>query len=458
MSSSVWRVSANAKIKMRAKIEKIYKAEAGRVLATLMRLFQRFDTAEEALQEAFLAAVKKWPLEGIPRNPYAWLVSAGKFKAIDAIRRSGREKELLEQSYDLSESQQAGSGETNDPALAQAEQMQWEQILAEDDQLRLIFFCCHPLLPRDSRIALSLKEVCGMNTAEIARAYLLPVETVKKRIARAKTKIRESDIRFEIPSKGELSRRIDAVLQVVYLIYNQGYAITGDSGIPKKTSEGFNVKLTAAKSSPTLTPVLTQKALYLSRTTARLMATPDSLGLLALLLLLESRNRSRQTPGGEIIPLERQDRSLWNRGLIREGIQLIQSAMMSGRPGPYVIQAAIAATHAVADSVQNTDWKLIVDYYDMLFAMQPSPVIALNRAIAVGMKTGPRQAFDLLLDLGKDERLKSYHPLYAAKAEFAKRLRLKDEAAAAYRTAIRLAPGLAEKQYLKNELAKIESF
>ena len=402
-------------------IGRIYKAESGRVLANLIRILGDLDLAEEALQEAFSVAMEKWPLEGVPENPYSWLISTGKFKAINALRRVGRGKELVAENF------------ANEEEIS-IDQLPWEKYLVEDDQLRLIFFCCHPLLPLDSRIALSLREVCGMSTLEIARAYLVPIETIKKRISRAKTLIKETNIPFEIPSKAELNRRIGAVLHVVYLIFNEGYsASSGENHIRKE---------------------LTDEAIFLNRKLVDLIATPESLGLLALLLLQESRRVSRVTQSGDLIPLEDQDRSLWDQALIREGVQLIQTAVMSGRLGPYTLQAAIASVHALADSLENTQWELIVGYYDMLLSMNPSPVIELNRAIAVGMHKGPAAGLEIIEDLVNSEKLHTYHTLYAAQAEFSKKLGLKEKAIEAYRRAIKLARQAPEQRYLKKQLSE----
>jgi RNA polymerase sigma-70 factor (ECF subfamily) len=407
-------------------IGKIYKAESGRVLAGLIRILGDLDLAEEALQEAFSVAMEKWPIEGIPKNPYSWLVSTGKFKAIDAIRRIGRGKELIAGIVSLEEEDLNGSA---------IEQVDWEKHLIEDDQLRLIFFCCHPLLPMDSRIALSLREVCGMSTLEIARAYLVPVETIKKRISRAKALIKEKKIPYEIPSKAELSDRVDAVLRVIYLVFNEGYsASSGEDHIRKDLSE---------------------EAIFLSRKLVELVSIPESLGLLALLLLQESRREARVAKTGDLIPLEDQDRSLWDQKLIREGVQLIQTAVMSGRLGPYTLQAAIASVHALADSVQNTQWELIVGYYDMLLSINPSPVVELNRAIAVGMHKGPKAGLAIIDRLMKNKKLNSYHVIYAAQADFCKKLRLIDKAIDAYQRAIELVRQEPEKRYLKKQLSEI---
>jgi len=408
------------------KIGKIYKAESARVLASLIRILGDLDFAEEALQEAFTIAMEKWPIEGIPKNPYSWLVSTGKFKAIDSIRRLGRGKELVLENAPLE--QEVIIKETFD-------QLDWEKTLAEDDQLRLIFFCCHPLLPLDSRIALSLREVCSMSTTEIARAYLLPVETIKKRISRAKALIKEKSIPYEIPSQIELNNRMNAVLHVIYLIFNEGYsASSGEDHIRKE---------------------LTEEAIYLSRQLVKLIPTPESLGLLALLLLQESRRESRVEKNGDLIPLEDQDRSHWDQDLIQEGVQLIQQAVMSGRLGPYTLQAAIASVHALADSVQNTQWDLIIGYYDILLSINPSPVVELNRAIAVSMHDGPEAGLAIIEEILKNEKLKSYHFIYAVQADLCRKIGLKEQAIKAYLRAIELVTQEPESRYLKKQLSEI---
>lgn len=411
---------------IKIEIGKIYKSESGRVLASLIRILGDLDLAEEALQEAFNAALEKWPKEGIPKNSYSWLVSTGKFKAIDSIRKLERGKELLAENLIL-------NNEIFDAGLTDSQI--WESHLVEDDQLRLIFFCCHPLLPLDSRIALSLREVCGMRTKEIARAYLVSLETIKKRISRAKALIKEKKIPYEIPSKFELKNRMDAVMHVIYLIFNEGYsASSGEDHIRKE---------------------LTEEAIFLSRKLVELISSPDSLGLLALLLLQESRRESRVTKNRDLIPLEKQDRSLWDQKLIQEGVQLIHQAVMSGRLGPYTLQAAIASVHAVADSVQNTQWDLIIGYYDMLLSINPSPVVELNRAIAVGMHEGPKAGLDIVHRLLKNEKLSSYHLIYSAQADLSKKLGLKEGAIKAYRRAIELVRQEPELRYLEKQLSEI---
>ena len=407
-------------------VGRIYKKESSRVLASLIRILGDLDLAEDALQEAFSVAMETWPLEGLPKNSYAWLVSTGKFKAIDSIRRLGRGNELLAEQFSL-----------NDKKLTQGyvEQLDWDTNFVEDDQLRLIFYCCHPLLPLDSRIALSLREVCALSTAEIARAYLVSIETIKKRITRAKALIKEKNIPYEIPSKSELSNRMDAVLRVIYLIFNEGYsASSGEDHIRQE---------------------LTGEAIYLSRHLVDISPTPENMGLLALLLLQDSRREARATEDGDLIPLENQDRSLWNQHLIREGVQLIHHSVMSGRLGPYTLQAAIASVHAVADSVQNTQWELIIGYYDMLLSIHPSPVIEMNRAIAVGMHEGPEAGLTIINHLLKNEKLSAYHLIYAVQAEFSKKLGVIDDAIEAYQRAIELVSQEPEKRYLIKQLAEI---
>lgn len=404
------------------RIAEIYKSESRRVLATLIRLLGDFDHAEEALQEAFSAALESWPREGIPRNPRAWLVSTGRFKGIDSIRRLGRGKELLLES-------------ARDRSQSFADPEDWDGEVVEDDQLRLIFTCCHPLLPIDARIALSLREVCGMTTDEIARAYLVSGEAMKKRISRAKALIRENRIPYEIPSRTELSKRLDSVLHVVYLLYNEGYVATsGDDHIRRD---------------------LASEAVFLSRHVADLIPVPEAIGLLALLLFHESRSAARIDGCGDLIPLERQKRSLWDGKLITEGLQLVQRAAMSGRIGSYTIQAAIASVHAVADSVESTNWGLIVNYYDMLLDLQTSPVVELHRAIALGMRDGPEAGLIIIDRLIESGTLATYHLAHAAKADLARRLGCLEEAVKSYRRAMELVRQEPERRYLERRLAEI---
>ncbi len=407
---------------LQSEIAEIYKSHSGRVLATLVRLLGDLDLAEEALQEAFAAALETWPREGLPHNPAAWLISAGRFRAIDSLRRDARRRELLRERIDTTD-------------LHTTPKPEWDDGIAADDQLRLIFFCCHPLLPADSRIALALRDVCGMRTDEIARAYLVGPETIKKRIARAKTLFRRNNIPYEVPAATEIGARLNTVLHVVYLIFNEGYS--------------------AAVGAERIHRDLTDEAIFLARTIADLTKAPESFGLLALFLLQEARRSSRTDANGDIIALENQDRSLWNQSLIREGVQLIQRALMSGRVGPYTLQAAIASVHAQADSVGNTQWDLIVDYYDMLQQLNKSPVVELNRAIALSMLNGPAAGLELLEQLSTSGELQSYHLLHAAKADLLFKLNRFEEASTACSRAIELVGQDAERRYLERRLQQI---
>ncbi len=403
-------------------VAELYRTESRRVLATLVRLLGDFDLAEEALQEAFRAALEQWPKEGLPRNPRAWLVSTGRFKGIDAVRRRGRHEALLA----------SVARETRETYLDPEE---LDDEILPDDQLRLIFTCCHPALPQDGRIALALREVCGLTTEEIARAFLVTPETMKKRIARAKDRIRREHIPYEVPSRAELARRLAAVLQVVYLVYNEGFVATAGQALSRRD--------------------LAEDALDLGRLIVDLLPEPEAIGLLGLMLLHESRRAARADERGDVIPLEDQDRSLWNRELIAKGTSLVHRALLSGRFGSYTLQAAIAGVHAVAPSVQATDWAQIVRLYDMLVEAGPSPVVELNRAIAVAMRDGPAAGLaliDALLDRGE---LVDYHPAHAVRADLNRRLGRVDKAAASYRRALKLARQEPERRFLERRLAEI---
>jgi len=403
-------------------VAELYRTESRRVLATLVRLLGDFDLAEEALQEAFRAALEQWPREGMPRNPRAWLVSTGRFKGIDDVRRRGRHEALL--AAVAQETREA----TLDPEGLDDETLQ-------DDQLRLIFTCCHPVLPQDGRIALALREVCGLTTEEIARAFLVPPATMTKRIARAKDRIRKERIPYEVPSRSELANRLAAVLQVVYLVYNEGFVTTAGQALSRRD--------------------LAEDALYLGRLIADLLPDPEAIGLLGLMLLHESRRPARADARGDVIPLEDQDRSLWNHEFIEEGISLAHRALLSGRFGSYTLQAAIAAVHAVAPSVAATDWGQIVRLYDMLLETGPSPVVELNRAIAVAMRDGPSAGLALIDALLENGELADYHPAHAVRADLNRRLGRNDEAAASYRRALTLARQEPERRFLKKRLAEI---
>jgi RNA polymerase sigma-70 factor, ECF subfamily len=394
----------------------LYRDESRRVLATLIRLLGDFDTAEEALQEAFQAALEQWPREGVPRNPRAWLVSVGRFKGIDALRRRGRRDAIL------------ASVARDQPEL-RIDPESWVEEAIQDDQLRLIFTCCHPLLVQDDRIALALREVCGLTTEEIASAFLVTTQTMTRRITRAKERIRKKRIPYEIPSRDELAHRLDAVLNVVYLVYNEGY------------SDG--------------SADLALDALHLARLIADLLPEPEALGLLALLLLHESRGAARTDAAGDLVALQDQDRSCWNAVQIAEGVALTQRALLSGRFGSYTLQAAIAAVHATAATVEATDWAHIVRLYDMLLQANPSPVVELNRAIAVAMAEGPEAGLGLVDALLARGELLDYPPTHATRADLNRRLGRTPEALASYGRALELAGREAERRFLRRRIAEI---
>jgi RNA polymerase sigma-70 factor (ECF subfamily) len=405
-------------------VNAVYTSESRRVLATLIRLLGDFDAAEEALHDAFRAALEQWPREGVPANPRAWLVSAGRFKAIDAMRRRARFVE-----FDSA----AEGGEVeiavDDPnAWADAESV-------EDDRLRLIFTCCHPVLPPDGQVALTLREVCGLTTEEIARAFLTPAPTLAQRIVRAKAKIRDAKIPYQVPAPAELPARLDAVLRVIYLVFNEGYTATSGDAVTRHD--------------------LSSEAIRLGRLLVALLPEPEAIGLLALMLLHESRRAARSTPDGELILLDDQDRSLWNRTLIAEGIRLVEQALSRGPAGPYAIQAAIAAVHAEAATPGATDWAEIVGLYDALFRLDRSPIVELNRAVAVAMRDGPAAGLalvDAILDRGD---LLDYRLAHAARAELSRRLGRAADARAAYTRALALTRQEPERRFLERRIAEV---
>jgi RNA polymerase sigma-70 factor (ECF subfamily) len=405
------------------RLAEIYREDSRRILATLIRLLGDFDSAEEALQEAFRAALEQWPREGLPRNPRAWLVSVGRFKGIDARRRRGRAKAALAVlARDYAEGS-ADMGTLGDETI-------------QDDQLRLIFTCCHPSLPQDARIALALREVCGLGTEEIARAFLVGSEAMKRRISRAKERIRALRIPYEIPSRTELGKRLEAVLQVIYLVYNEGYAATAaDAPVRRELAE---------------------EALSLCRLLVEYLPEPEAIGLLALILLHESRRSARTDALGDLVPLEEQDRSLWDRELIGEGLSLVFRSLQSGRFGAYTLQAAIAVVHASAASMEATDWAQIVRLYDMLQERSPTPVVELNRGIALAMRDGRPEAGLILVDaLLERGGLADYLPAHAARADLNRRLGRGAEAVLSYRRALELATAEPERRFLKRRIAEI---
>lgn len=407
---------------VRNTLDAIYKNESRRVLATLIRLLGDFELAEEALHEAVMAAMEQWPRDGIPANPRAWLISAGRFKAIDQVRRRARNAGSLD------EVERQFRQEPFDPA-------QWDEQHLEDDRLRLIFTCCHPALPSEARTALTLREVCGLTTEEIARAILTSAATVAKRIVRAKTKIREARIPYIVPRPDELPSRLDSVLQVIYLIFTEGYAAS--SGI----------SLTRAD--------LSAEAIRLGRLLLELLPEPEVPGLLALMLLQEARRSARVSAQGDLILLDHQDRSLWNRDQIEEGIKLVERALTSRRFGPYALQAAIAAVHAEAPTAKATDWKQICGLYDVLLRVDPSPVIELNRAIAIAMRDGPAAGLEIVERILSRGDLRNYYLAHASRADLHRRLGHRGEATVSYQRALTLVRQEPARHFLERRLKEL---
>jgi RNA polymerase sigma-70 factor, ECF subfamily len=400
----------------------IYRAESRRVFATLVRLLGDFDLAEEALHDAFRAALEQWPRDGVPANPRAWLVSAGRFKAIDGIRRRAR----FDSMEDVEEQVESIIDEAPQP---------WDDESIEDDRLRLVFTCCHPALSPDAQVALTLREVCGLTTEEIAQAFLSPAPTLAQRIVRAKAKIRDAGIPYQVPTPDALPERLDSVLRVVYLVFNEGYS---------------------ASSGPSLTRVdLSGEAIRLGRLLVELLPEPEAIGLLALMLLQESRRAARASPVGDLILLNDQDRSLWNRDQIAEGSTLVERALALQRVGPYAIQAAIAAVHANAVAADATDWDEIVGLYDVLLRIDPSPVIELNRAVAVAMRDGPAAGLTLIDAILARGDLRDYHLAHAARADLCRRLGRTPQARASYQRAVALARQEPERRFLERRLAEL---
>jgi RNA polymerase sigma-70 factor, ECF subfamily len=403
-------------------VDAVYRSDSRRVLATLIRLLDGFERAEEALHEAFAAAVERWPREGIPANPRAWLISAGRFKAIDAMRRRAR--------FDASQAELA--------ERLEAEAVRWvpgEGQEIEDDQLRLIFTCCHPALTPEAQVALTLREVCGLTTDEIARAFLTAAPTLAQRIVRAKAKIRDARIPYEVPSWPELPDRLDAVLHVIYLVFNEGYSATSGDSLTRADLSG--------------------EAIRLGRRLVGLLPEPEVLGLLALMLLHESRRSARTSASGELILLADQDRSLWDRELIAEGGALVDQALASCRIGPYTLQAAIAAVHAEAAAAAVTDWPQIVGLYDVLMRAAPSPVVELNRAVAIAMRDGPVAGLALIDTILERGDLADYALAHSARAELCRRLGKTGDARVSYERALALTRQEPQRRFLERRLADL---
>ena len=410
-------------------IETIYRSESGRILATLARLLGDLDVAEEAMHEAFAAALSLWPRSGVPANPRPWLISTARFKAIDTLRRRARFDASQDELVRHLEAQWSSAESSN------------EEDSLEDDRLRLIFTCCHPSLAPEARVALTLREVCGLTTEEIAKAFLTTPRTLAQRIVRAKAKIRETPIPYEVPTPQELPERLSAVLQVIYLVFNEGY------------SAAAGAEVTRAE--------LTGEAIRLGRLLVELRPEPEVLGpevmgLLSLMLLQESRHAARTSPAGELILLENQDRSLWNRPHIEEGLALLEKALRSRRFGSYTLQAAIAAVHAEAESVAATDWRQIVALYDQLVRIQPSPVVELNRAVAIAMRDGPEAGLahiDVVLEQGE---LANYYLAHSARADMCRRLGRTAEARSSYEKALALTQQEPERQFLQERIRQLK--
>ena len=402
-------------------LDAVYRSESRRVLATLIRLLGDFDLAEEALHDAFAAAVEQWPRDGVPANPRSWLVSAGRFKAIDGIRRRAR--------FNAAQEELAKSIE------AHSEPEEVLDVPIEDDRLRLVFTCCHPALREDAQIALTLREVCGLTTEEIARAFLTSPPTLAQRIVRAKAKIRAARIPYEVPSPTDLPERLGSVLRVIYLVFNEGYAASAGESATR--------------------PDLTGEAIRLGRLLVELLPEADAVGLLALMLLHESRREARTSADGELITLDEQDRSRWNRDLIAEGSALVERALLTRAFGPYTLQAAISAIHAQAREASETDWTEIVGLYDALNEMEPSPIVELNRAVAVAMRDGPAVGLAAVEDLAARGELNEYHLVHAARADLCRRLGRTKEARASYEQALELTQLAPERRFFERRLQEL---
>jgi RNA polymerase sigma-70 factor (ECF subfamily) len=409
---------------IRELLDSLYRADSGRILATLIRLLGDLDLAEEAMHEAFAAALSQWPSSGVPDNPRPWLISTARFKAIDTLRRRAR--------FDASQDELARYLEAQSSSAERSN----EEDSLEDDRLRLIFTCCHPSLPPEARVALTLREVCGLTTEEIAKAFLITPRTLAQRIVRAKAKIRETPIPYEVPAPRELPERLGAVLHVIYLVFNEGY------------SAAAGAEVTRAE--------LTGEAIRLGRLLTELLPEPEVIGLLALMLLQESRHAARTSPAGELILLENQDRSLWNREQITEGVALLEKALKSRRFGAYTLQAAIAALHAESSSVASTDWRQITLLYDQLLRIQPSPVVELNRAVAIAECEGPEAGLALIDAVLAQGELANYYLAHSVPADMCRRLGRTDEARSSYEKALALTKQEPERKFLQERIRQLK--
>jgi RNA polymerase sigma-70 factor (ECF subfamily) len=417
---------------VRERIDQIYRSDSRRVLATLIRLLGDFDRAEEAMQDAFAAALESWTAGGVPDNPRAWLVSTGRFKAIDRLRRRARfdaAADEIARSIEVAVASAADVGSHGEVDFNRAD------LDLVDDRLRLIFTCCHPALGADARIALTLREVCGLETEQIAHAFLTSPPTLAQRIVRAKTKIRDAGIPYQVPSREDLSSRLDAVLHVIYLVFNEGYSASAGDALTR--------------------PDLSAEAIRLGRLLVELLPEPEAIGLLALMLLHDARRAARTSADGEIVLLDQQDRTLWNRGQITEGVALVERALSSRRAGPYSLQAAIAALHAEARDAATTDWPQIVGLYDVMLRLDPSPVVELNRAAAVAMRDGPAAGLALIETILARGDLADYHHAFSAKADLCRRLGRTADAVAAYERALTLTTQAPERRFIERRIAEL---
>jgi RNA polymerase sigma-70 factor (ECF subfamily) len=416
-------MSGNTSKDMREIVDGVYRAESRRVFATLIRLLGDFDVAEEALHDAFRAALEQWPREGVPANPRAWLVSAGRFKAIDGLRRRAPFNALDDFAAEI-------EGIADERSAPDPDEI-------EDDRLRLIFTCCHPALPPDAQVALTLREVCGLTTEEIAAAFLTGAPTLAQRIVRAKTKIRDAKIPYQVPSPDELAERLESVLRVIYLVFNEGYSASSGASLTRHDLSG--------------------EAIRVARLLVDLLPEPEAMGLLALMLLHESRRAARTSASGDLILLDEQDRGRWNRVEIAEGIALVERALPLRAPGPYCLQAAISAVHAEAADAAATDWREIVGLYDLLLQVEPSPVVELNRAVAVAMRDGPQAGLALVDAILARGDLADYRLAHAARADLCRRLGKSADARASYQRALTLTRLEPERRFIERRLAELEN-